>query len=207
MRERRGFSRLRRQLTKATVPQRITRLKQPLTALGRRYLTLLTQPLTAMKLSCFHPLKQTLSKLKSPRFHRLTQPHALRGFSLLELLITVTIIGALVLCALPAYTQHIIHERRIEAETALEKLAASLEQYAAINDTYRNATLPSLGSAEFVAKNTYRLSISAATDTDFSLQAIPEDTQAQKDALCATLTLNSKGEKGITGQGNVDDCW
>jgi type IV pilus assembly protein PilE len=129
------------------------------------------------------------------------------GFSLFELLITLTIIGILTLIALPAYTEHVAHEHRIEAEIALEKLAASLEQYTTLHNTYQNATLESLGSPEIVANNTYQLSITTATDTYFLVIATPSDAQASKDKTCGTLTLNSEGEKGITGQGKLSDCW
>jgi type IV pilus assembly protein PilE len=131
----------------------------------------------------------------------------LNGFSLFELLITLAIIGIVTLVALPAYTEHITHEHRIEAEIALENLAASFEQYNTLHGTYQNATLQSLGSPEYVSKNTYQLNIRTATDTDFLLNAVPCNEQADKDKPCGTLTLNSKGEKGITGQGNVSDCW
>jgi type IV pilus assembly protein PilE len=131
----------------------------------------------------------------------------LYGFSLFELLITLSIISILTMVALPAYTEHITHEHRIEAEIALETLAASFEQYNTLHDTYQNATLESLGSPEYAAKNTYQLNIISATDTDFFLTATPLNEQANKDSLCGTVTLNSKGEKGITGQGNLSDCW
>ena len=130
-----------------------------------------------------------------------------RGFSLFELLITLSIIGIVTLVTLPAYTEHVTHEHRIEAEIALEKLAASLEQYNTLYNTYQGATLQSLGDSEMVSNNTYQLSIMSATDIEFLLKATPIGEQANKDKQCGSLTLNSKGEKGITAQGKTSDCW
>jgi type IV pilus assembly protein PilE len=129
------------------------------------------------------------------------------GMTLLELLITLSIIAILTMIGLPLYSQHFIHQNRIEAEITLEKLAASLEQYNTLNNSYKNATLSGLGIPSTVAKNNYTIAIADATDTDFLLTATPSETQAQKDNACLTLSLNSKGEKGITGAGQMDDCW
>jgi type IV pilus assembly protein PilE len=133
--------------------------------------------------------------------------HKHAGFNLFELLITLVIIALLTLMALPSYTAHLAHEHRIEAEIALEKLAANLEQYQIINSTYQDATLAALGSPEFVANNIFQLSITSATETDFIITATATQDQIAKDPLCASLTLNSAGEKGITGQGKITDCW
>lgn len=133
--------------------------------------------------------------------------HSLHGFSLFELLITISIVGILTLIALPSYTNHLTHEHRIEAEIALEQLAASMEQYNTLHDTYQNATLLALNASEYVAKNTYQLSIPTTTDTEFFIRAMPLDDQAKKDSQCGALTLNSQGEKGITGPGHISDCW
>ena len=131
----------------------------------------------------------------------------LNGVTLFELLITLSIIAILTMISFPIYTQHFIHENRIEAEIALEKLAANLEQYNTLNNTYKDATLSALNTPPEVAKNTYHLVITNTSDSDFLITAVPTEDQAEKDPNCLTLSLNSKGEKGITGQGQLNDCW
>ena len=131
----------------------------------------------------------------------------LQGITLFELLITLCIIAILTMISFPIYTQHFIHENRIEAEIALEKLAANLEQYNILNNTYKNATLAMLHMSTQVAKNTYQLVIADASDTEFLITATPSTQQAEKDPICLMLSLNSKSEKGITGSGQVNDCW
>lgn len=129
------------------------------------------------------------------------------GFSLLEMLIVLIIIGILSAIAIPLYYSHIVHERRLEAAMTLEKLAVALEQYDTIHNTYKNASLVELGFPEKIADNHYQLMITSTTDSSYNLQATPLAEQAEKDNTCATLTLNSLGEKGITGSGKLNDCW
>jgi len=129
------------------------------------------------------------------------------GFSLFEILITLIIISILAGLCLPLYSQHLATERRLEAKIALEKLAAALESYYTVHNTYHGATLEQLGFSVFIAKNSYQLSITALTDNTFSLTATPLTSQAQQDPLCGTLLLNAIGGKSITGSGQISDCW
>jgi type IV pilus assembly protein PilE len=130
-----------------------------------------------------------------------------RGFNLLEILISLVIIGILTGLSFPLYSQHITHARRLEAKIALAKLAAALEEYSAIHNTYQGATLATCGFSDLIAKNNYRLRMTTLTNDSFSLAASPLSNQAKQDTLCATLTLNAAGEIGITGSGQIADCW
>lgn len=129
------------------------------------------------------------------------------GFSLFELLIALAIIGILASISIPLYSQHLIHEKRIEAAMTLSKLAVALEQYYTIHNTYKDASLSALGFPEKIADNRYSLKIASATDSDFNLAAQPLAEQADKDTICGTLTLNSLGVKSMTGSGKLADCW
>ncbi len=125
------------------------------------------------------------------------------GFSLLEILITLTIIVIIAGFCFPIYSQHIVDERRLEAKIALEKLAADLEKYYSIHNTYQGATLENLDFPPNIANNQYHLAITTLTETTFSLTAAP----IQQEALCGTLLVDSTGRKGITGTGKLSDCW
>jgi type IV pilus assembly protein PilE len=129
------------------------------------------------------------------------------GFSIIEILISLAIIGILTAVALPLYSQHIIHVRRLEAAMTLNKLAVAIEQYYTTHNTYKNVSLVALGFQEKIADNRYQLVIATATDSQFNLAARPLGEQAEKDTVCETLTLNSLGEKAITGSGKWVDCW
>jgi len=126
------------------------------------------------------------------------------GFSLIELLITLAIIGILVGLAYPRYNQHLITVRRTYAIAALTDVAARLEQYYAANNTYAGATLNNLGVPEI---NFYQLQITQATADQYSVSAIPQKQQAQDDSDCGTLILDQEGNKKITGKGKIATCW
>ncbi len=127
----------------------------------------------------------------------------MKGFSLLELLITIVIIGILTAISLPLYSSYVTNERRAEAKTTLMQLAASLEEYDTIHHTYQGASLQTLNYPELIAHNSYQLAIIDISDSAFTIAAKPfSDTDA-----CGTLTLNALGEKDISGKSTITDCW
>jgi type IV pilus assembly protein PilE len=128
------------------------------------------------------------------------------GFSLFELLTVVAILSILSALCFPIYSQHILQAKRTEATLSLTKLALALEQHYSTQRTYKNATLKTLGFPEKIADDRYQLSL-ATTETSYKVAAEPLATQAEKDTLCGTLTLNTQGEKGLTGSGKLKDCW
>ena len=65
-----------------------------------------------------------------------------RGFTLIELMIAVAIIGILSAIALPAYNDYIMRGKLIEASTTLSTLRANMEQYYQDNRTYVDGTAP-----------------------------------------------------------------
>lgn len=133
-----------------------------------------------------------------------TQQH---GFSLLELMITLSIIGIMMSMAIPVYSHYLVAARRAEAKTVLSKLALAMEKYHVENNTYQNATLVNLRFIDVIADNNYQLAIQSAAKHDYVLVAKPLNKQAKHDTACGVLTLNSVDEKGISGTGKMTDCW
>ena len=129
------------------------------------------------------------------------------GFSLLELMITLTIISILTAFCLPVYSQHITEARRLEAKITLEKLAATLENYFIAHNSYQGATLDILKTPSLISKNNYQLIIKKLSDNYFSIAAKPLAHQATQDTICATLLLDNLGKREITGTGKLSDCW
>lgn len=136
----------------------------------------------------------------------------LKGFSLVELLIVVVIIGILSAIAYPVYTNYITEARRSEGKAALLNLSAQMERYFSTNNTYATATIATGGSTDVLTSDKtengwYQLEITAKGPSTFTITAKPLNEQASQDSTCGSLSLTNLGAKGVTGSGTVQDCW
>jgi type IV pilus assembly protein PilE len=128
------------------------------------------------------------------------------GFSLLEMMVVVFIVSLLMTLSLPYYAQHVLQQNRLAAASTLLKLAAALEQYFLVNNSYAGATLATLGFSESGVHQQYQFSIRDAAADGFLIAAQPVNKQA-RDTSCGALTLNALGEKNISGNAEVASCW
>lgn len=127
-----------------------------------------------------------------------------RGFTLIELMITVAVIAILAAVAIPSYSEHVRKSRRAQAKADLVELAQQLERFHTVQNTYSGMSLPFTESPRD-GKSYYTLSLSgAATSSAFTLQAVP-GTGQDKDK-CGTLTLDQAGRKTPT-EAKVAGCW
>lgn len=125
------------------------------------------------------------------------------GFTLLELIIVLGIIGVLGAIAYPLYNTHLTKMRRTFAITALIDVAGYMEEYYILhNNSYKNVTIKCPENL----KKFYRFYATSENDI-YLLHADPLGEQAKLDTLCGSLTLDQDGNKGIEGSGSVDACW
>lgn len=131
------------------------------------------------------------------------------GFSLIELMITVALIGILTAVALPAYQEHVQKTRRADAQGALLALANAMERYYVDNRTFVGANPATLYSAKSPVEGTvtyYALEAPTLTRRNFTIQAVPKNVQAKD--KCGTLTLTRTGTRGVKDTSlSVDECW
>lgn len=125
------------------------------------------------------------------------------GFTLIELMITVAIVGILAAIAYPSYTEYVLRSNRSEGQAFLNDAAARQERYYAQNNTYADTTAKLGYSTANSANTRYVLSISSASATAYTLLA----TVQRADAKCGNLGLNHTGTKTKTGTATVAECW
>lgn len=127
------------------------------------------------------------------------------GFSLIELLIVLTVISILSLISYPLYNGYIIRTHRIYMAATLLDAAVRMEKYYALHSTYDGATTKILLIDETPYKKYYNLQITPAGDL-YTLKAIPTGQQA-KDISCGSLTINQAGNKTVSGTDGGTRCW
>jgi len=131
-----------------------------------------------------------------------------RGFTLLELLITVVIVGILAAIALPSYQKQIQKTRRSDAKSALVGAAGQMERFFTERGTYATATLGTGATAVYPSTTQngyYALSFANLAATSYKLKATPIGAQAGDP--CGAMTYDDQGNKGITGSAPMDQCW
>jgi type IV pilus assembly protein PilE len=133
----------------------------------------------------------------------------IKGFTLIELMIAIAIVGILSAVAYPSYTDYVTRSNRSEAQRELLRLANLQEQLFVDSRSY-TANMKELGmSADPFITESGLYSIDAtvsgtdSSKTSFVLTATAKGTQANRDAECLTFTVNELGKKS----GKSADCW
>lgn len=131
------------------------------------------------------------------------------GFTLVELMTTLVVLGLLASVAVPGYRHVALRANRSEAKTELLQTASALERcftrYGAFDSPQCAAqvTLPHSS-----ASGRYLIRAMVRSSSDYRLQAVPQGGQAD-DRECQTLSYDSSGRKGVTNgaEQSAGFCW
>lgn len=124
---------------------------------------------------------------------------AYNGFTLIEILIVVAIIGILTAIAYPQYGSFVQKTRRTDGHLALLQGVQALERCKSTSYSYAACVLSSTESPE----DYYAMTL-VSDATTFTLTATGQNAQAN-DATCGVMTLNHKGER--TPDPDTVECW
>jgi len=128
------------------------------------------------------------------------KPH-IKGFTLVELMITVAIVGILAAIAYPSYTQYVLRSHRTVARAELLQDTQTLEKFFTTNGTYVGAlTLPYTTSDGYYTVAAGGAGVNAQS---YQLTATAAGAQAA-DTHCAVFSIDNINSK--TGTTNAD-CW
>ncbi len=121
------------------------------------------------------------------------------GFTLIELMIVVAIIGILAAIAIPSYQKNVQKARRGDAIASLVTMQSQQEKWRANNDTYGTATQIGAPTSDHY---TYTVSnIAAASYTLTATAKAGQVADKQSGTTCSPLTLNQSNAKSPAA------CW
>jgi len=131
------------------------------------------------------------------------QRYTSKGFTLIELMIVVAIIGILGSIAYPSYIDHVTRSNRSEGQRELSRLANLQEQFIVDSKAYTSdMTELGLATDPYLTENGYYSIDAVVVGSTFTLTATAQGSQYTNDSACKTLTITDTGKKTPTS-----DCW
>lgn len=137
-----------------------------------------------------------------------------KGFTIIELMIVVSIVAVLVALALPSFRDVIRKSRRADAMNAIVDIQLSQERWRINHSTYTSnltaAPPTGLGIDATSAEGHYGLAISGNTFGSYTITATPVSGTDQAKDKCGTFTLtNTNGTiaKTVSGTEAANRCW
>ena len=130
------------------------------------------------------------------------------GFTLIELMIAVLIVGILAAIALTSYQRNVVETRRKAATACLLEAAQRLERFHTTRMTYVGAALDGVQCRnDLAAFYTIDIEAGSLTQRAYRVRAVAVGQQAARDSACATLALDQSGQRFVGATPGGGACW
>lgn len=150
--------------------------------------------------------------------HMIDTTRTFRGFTLIELMIAVAIVGLLAAIAYPSYQAQVLKSGRADAKVELNNIAQRMQRCFTSTSTYKPdegvcAVVDALNAAGGILSKEghYTLTISDHDATTYTLTAtVVAGTRQANDISCERFTLNQAGQRlafSASDADTTDDCW
>ena len=124
-----------------------------------------------------------------------------RGFTLIEIMIVIAIIGIVITIGYPSLSEYVNKGRRTEVASLLSEQAQILERYYSKNNVYINATGLNAGNDFYTITPTL-------TDQTFLLTAVRKSGKAMAADKCGDFTITNTGVRSmVNATATTKDCW
>lgn len=135
----------------------------------------------------------------------------MRGFTLIEAMIVVAILGIIIAFGYPSYQEQVRKSRRAEGMGELLELANRMERFYSDRGTYAGASLGT-GTGNIYPGTTsggyYTLNIDSQNAVTFQVRATPTSKGKQNKDKCNIFILDSRGNRTLSGNSvPLDQCW
>jgi len=130
------------------------------------------------------------------------------GFTLVEILVAIAIVGILTAIAYPSYLSYVLQSRRSDALATLSQDQMSLERCYAQNFSYSAACSAMPSFPQTSPQGFYTINLTNLSATTYTLTATPLGTQT-KDTTCASMSVNQANVKTASDSSSAasSKCW
>lgn len=134
-------------------------------------------------------------------------PDRHRGFTLIEMLITIVVLAIIVAIAFPSYQRYVLKSHRSAVQAEMMQLAQNFDRCRTRANAYDACGLVETFDEAESETGRYQFEVSAER-REFLIRAVPQAAGNQSNDRCQTLTLNHLGVRDTTAPGlGSEDCW
>ena len=135
--------------------------------------------------------------------HKLNAIRRASGFTLMELIVTMVIIGIIAAIAIPNYSEYVLRGYRSSAQAFIADVASRQAQFFLDRRTYATtvAALNMTAPADITTRYNIAIAAAAGPPATFTVTATPAGTQATD--RCGAMTIDQAGNKGAA----ATRCW